>query len=49
MNIMNKIIVDSSLRVRLENLHSRLEFSDESGNTLGCFVPASEQERLLFV
>ena len=48
MNPMNKILVDPSLRSRLDNLDSRLEFCDESGKTLGYFVPASEQERLLY-
>jgi hypothetical protein len=47
-NVMNRIIVDRSLRSRLDNLDSRLEFCDESGKTLGYFVPASEQERLLY-
>ncbi len=45
---MNRIIVDQSLRSRLNNLQSRLELCDESGETLGYFVPASERQRLLY-
>lgn len=45
---MNKVIIDSALRSKLQNLDSRLEFRDESGRTLGYFVPASEQQRLLY-
>ncbi len=45
---MNRIIVDPSLLSKLDNLDSRLEFCDESGKTLGYFVPASEQQRLLY-
>lgn len=45
---MNRIVVDPSLLSRLSNLDSRMEFCDESGKTLGYFVPASEQERLLY-
>jgi len=45
---MNKIIVDPSLRLKLHNLDARLEFCDESGKTLGYFVPACELQRLLY-
>ncbi len=45
---MNKVIVDPTLRSKLKNLDSRIEFCDESGRTLGYFVPAAEQERLLY-
>ncbi len=45
---MNKVIVDPSLLSRLDNLDSRMELCTESGETLGYFVPASEQHRLLY-
>ncbi len=45
---MNKIVVEPSLRSKLHNLDSRLELCDQSGKTLGYFVPASEHERLLY-
>ncbi len=45
---MNKIVVDPSLRGKLNNLESRLELCDPSGETLGYFVPASEHQRLLY-
>lgn len=47
-NAMDRVILDSSIRVRLGNLHSRLEFCDESGEVLGYFVPASERQQLLY-
>ena len=46
---MNRVFVEPSLRAKLHNLDSRLELCDESGNTLGFFVPVSEQQRLLYV
>jgi hypothetical protein len=46
-NAMDRVILDSSIRVRLGNLQSRLEFCDESGEVLGYFVPASERQPLL--
>ena len=45
---MNTIVVDPLLRSKLNNLDSRLELRDESGEVLGYFVPASERERLLY-
>jgi hypothetical protein len=45
---MNKIIVDSVVRTRLDNLSSAMELCDESGVTLGYFVPASDRERALY-
>jgi hypothetical protein len=46
---MNKVIIEPSLLPKLGNLDSRVEFCDTSGRTLGFFVPASEQQRLLYV
>jgi hypothetical protein len=46
---MNKVIIEPSLLSELGNLDSRVEFCDTSGRTLGFFVPASEQQRLLYV
>lgn len=48
LDVMKRIIVDRSLRSKLDNLDSRLELCDESGEILGYFVPASEQQRLLY-
>lgn len=45
---MNKILVDPGTRTRLDNLESELEFCDESGRTLGFFVPAAEAEPALY-
>ena len=45
---MNRVLVEPSLRTKLHNLDSRLELCDQSGNTLGFFVPVSEQQRLFY-
>jgi hypothetical protein len=42
---MDKLIVDADLRLRLHNLDSTLELCDESGQTLGHFVPAPNRLR----
>src|SRR5262245_61043814 len=36
---MDKIIIDQNLRSRLNGLDSSIEFCDESGKTLGHFLP----------
>ena len=45
---MNKVHVEPLVRAKLGNLDSRMELCDESGKTLGYFVPVSEQHRLLY-
>jgi hypothetical protein len=45
---MNRLVVDRSLRSKLPDLDSRLELCDESGITLGYFVPASDRQRVLY-
>lgn len=45
---MNTITVNASMRSRLDNLESPLEFCDESGQRLGFFIPASEHHRTLY-
>ena len=47
-NGMDKVRVEPLVRAKLCNLDSRLELCDESGKTLGYFVPVSEQHRLLY-
>jgi hypothetical protein len=42
---MDKLIVDADLRSRLHNVESTLEVCDESGQTLGHFVPAPDRLR----
>jgi hypothetical protein len=39
MSSMNKVYVDDDLRARLHGLAAQLESCDESGSTLGYFVP----------
>lgn len=45
---MNRVVVDTLIRSRLDNLSSAMEFCDESGGTLGYFVPASDRQRALY-
>jgi hypothetical protein len=45
---MNRVIVDTMIRSRLDNLDSVMELCDESGAILGYFVPASDQKRALY-
>ncbi len=45
---MKTIAVDTSVRLQLGNLDSPLEFCDESGVTLGFFVPAAQRQRELY-
>jgi hypothetical protein len=45
---MIKITVDDSLRTRLSDFEKRIELCDETGRTVGFFVPASEEQRLLY-
>jgi len=45
---MNRVVVDTLVRSRLDNLNSAMELCDESGVTLGYFVPASDRERALY-
>jgi len=45
---MNKMVVDQTIRSKLQELGSTTQFCDESGHTLGYFIPASEHERLLY-
>jgi hypothetical protein len=45
---MNRMVVDTLVRSRLDNLNSAMELCDESGATLGYFVPASDRQRALY-
>ena len=45
---MNRVVLDQSLRSKLNNLDSQLELCDESGRVVGYFVPAEEHHRLLY-
>jgi hypothetical protein len=42
---MLKITVDDSLRSLLANFTTRIELCDESGRTVGFFVPAAEEQQ----
>jgi hypothetical protein len=45
---MSKVTLDQSLRAKLNNLDAEVEFCDESGQTVGYFVPADWHRRLLY-
>jgi hypothetical protein len=42
------VTVDQELRSRLNGLDRPIEFNDESGKTLGVFLPAEEYYQLLY-
>jgi hypothetical protein len=44
---MQKVIVDPATRDRLHNLADHLEFCDESGRTLGHYLPANQYMKLV--
>jgi hypothetical protein len=44
---MGKIIVDDSLRSKLNGLDQELEFCDETGRKLGQFLPTEQYRALL--
>jgi hypothetical protein len=43
-----KIVLDPALRAKLNNLNHELEFCDESGRTLGHFLPPEVYQKLLY-
>ena len=45
---MTRVVVEASLQVRLPQVASSFEFCDESGRTLGYFVPAPDSLRSLY-
>jgi hypothetical protein len=45
---MNKITLDDTLRAKLNGLNEVLEVCDESGQSLGHFLPAEEYHKLLY-
>ena len=45
---MSKIIIDDTLRAKLNGLNSETEFCDESGKTLGHYVPSDLFARMLY-
>ncbi len=44
---MTKVIVDQSLRSKLNGLDEQVEFCDESGRTVGHFLPDALYKKLL--
>jgi hypothetical protein len=47
-NTMSKVIVDDSLRSKLNGLNAEVELCDASGRTLGHFVPEDYYKKLLY-
>jgi hypothetical protein len=45
---MSKITLDAMLRARLNGLHEPLEVCDESGQTVGHFMPLKTYRKLLY-
>jgi hypothetical protein len=44
----NKVILDLSLRAKLNGLNEHLEVCDEDGRTLGFFLPPDLHQKLLY-
>ena len=45
---MSKVILDPQLRDKLNGLNEQLELCDESGHTLGRYLPEETYQRLLY-
>ena len=45
---MSKITLDAPLRAKLNGLNESLEFCDESGETIGHFLPAAAYRKMLY-
>jgi hypothetical protein len=45
---MSKYVLDPDLRAKLNGLNEQIEFCDESGKTLGRFVPEEEYRRMQY-
>jgi hypothetical protein len=45
---MSKITLDESLRAKLNGLDEELELCDESGQTIGHFLPEDAYQRMLY-
>jgi hypothetical protein len=45
---MSKVTLDAQMRSRLNGLNEPLELCDESGETIGHFVPAGVYEQMLY-
>jgi hypothetical protein len=45
---MQKVTLDASLRSKLNNLDREVELCDESGATVGYFLPATWHQQLLY-
>ena len=45
---MNRIVVDTSVLSKLDNLTSAMELCNEGGVTLGYFVPAADRQREVY-
>jgi hypothetical protein len=45
---MNKIVLDGALRSKLNNLDAEVEICDETGHTVGFFLPVEQHRQLLY-
>jgi hypothetical protein len=45
---MDKIILDSTLRAKLNGLNEEIEVCDENDVTLGVFLPQAQYQKLLY-
>jgi len=45
---MQKIVLDETLKARLNGLNEHLEFQDATGRTVGHFLPDDEYRRMIY-
>jgi hypothetical protein len=45
---MSKVVLDQTLRAKLNGLNEPLELCDETGRTVGHFLPAGAYQKLLY-
>ncbi len=45
---MHRVVVDTTVLSKLDNLRSALELCNEAGVTLGYFLPAADRQRELY-
>lgn len=43
---MSRIVLDAELRAKLRGAGERIEFTDESGNVVGCYLPQTAFDQI---
>jgi hypothetical protein len=45
---MDRVLVDDSFRMKLDEFRTRCELCDKHGHVLGVFIPAAERQKRLY-